>query len=369
MRLLDRYLLRELLVPLTYCLVGFQIFWVAFNLLSELNKIRKAGLGPLEVLQYIAATIPELLMVALPIALLLALLYTLANHARHNEITAMKAAGISLWRISVPYLAVGTILSLVLFGISEWWMIHSQEKAQEVLKRHLPATTNSFGAGTVQLFFRNEIDNRNWTAPGYNPKTSELFDPIIIWETVDGTRQEIYAQKGVFTNDVWIFYQVVQALKSKDARSRIHTNELAMPEFMETPAMIRSELRINSLKNMDAAKRAQLSVRDILIYLKLHPRLPPEKLAMLKTQLHGRFAMPWACLTVVLVALPFAARSGRRNVFVGVASSIFICFIYFILQRLGLTLGTGGHLPAWLAAWLPNFVFASIGIILTSRTS
>ncbi|MFN7142040.1 MAG: LptF/LptG family permease, partial [Limisphaerales bacterium] len=64
---------------------------------------------------------------------------------------------------------------------------------------------------------------------------------------------------------------------------------------------------------------------------------------------------------------PFGAPSGRRNVFVGVAASIFIAFVYFILFKLGLALGTGGYIPGWVAAWLPNLLFAGAGIFLTLR--
>ena len=70
---------------------------------------------------------------------------------------------------------------------------------------------------------------------------------------------------------------------------------------------------------------------------------------------------------VVLIALPFGAAAGRRNVFVGVASSIFIAFGFLVLTRVGLALGTGGHMPAWLAGWLPNIVFGAIGLWLTAR--
>jgi lipopolysaccharide export system permease protein len=72
-------------------------------------------------------------------------------------------------------------------------------------------------------------------------------------------------------------------------------------------------------------------------------------------------------LVVVLVAIPFGAPSGRRNLFFGVAGSIFIGFAYFILQRVSVALGMNGQLPGWLAAWLPNLLFAAAGIILTSR--
>jgi lipopolysaccharide export system permease protein len=81
----------------------------------------------------------------------------------------------------------------------------------------------------------------------------------------------------------------------------------------------------------------------------------------------GRLAAPWTCLVVVLIAIPFGAATGRRNVFVGVGSTLLICFTYFVLQQFGLALGTGGHLPAWLAAWFPNITFGTIGLFLASR--
>ena len=92
MRLLDRYLLRELLVPLGYCLSGFLIFWLAFDLFSEMGQLQDQKLRGGDILQYYLARVPEFIVVVIPIALLLALLYTLTNHARHHELTAIRAA-------------------------------------------------------------------------------------------------------------------------------------------------------------------------------------------------------------------------------------------------------------------------------------
>lgn len=85
------------------------------------------------------------------------------------------------------------------------------------------------------------------------------------------------------------------------------------------------------------------------------------------TKLNSRFAEPWKCLVVVLIALPFGAVSGRRNIFVGVASSILICFAYFVLLQISLAVGSAGRLPPWLAAWLPNILFGLAGIALVAR--
>ncbi len=74
-----------------------------------------------------------------------------------------------------------------------------------------------------------------------------------------------------------------------------------------------------------------------------------------------------ATIVVVLIALPFGAASGRRNIFVGVASSILICFAYFVLLEISLAMGAAGKVPPWLAGWLPNIFFSVAGIWLTAR--
>src|SRR5206468_8856468 len=109
------------------------------------------------------------------------------------------------------------------------------------------------------------------------------------------------------------------------------------------------------------------SIAEILNYKRLHSYLLPNTRAMLDTQLQARLAAPWTCVVVVLIAIPFGAPSGRRNVFVGVAASILICFADFVLQRVGLALGTGGYLPSLVAALLPNALFGGAGIWLTAR--
>ena len=97
-----------------------------------------------------------------------------------------------------------------------------------------------------------------------------------------------------------------------------------------------------------------MSVAEILNYLRLHPNPSASSRSWLYTKLHGRLAAPWTCVVVVLIAIPFGAISGRRNVFMGVAGSIVICFAYFVVQQLGPGAGQRrlfGTLAGWLRPW------------------
>jgi lipopolysaccharide export system permease protein len=369
MRLLDRYLLRELLIPLCYCLGGFLVFWISFNLISRLGDFQERHLGVRDVLEYYYLTAPEILVVVLPVALLLALLYALTHHARYQELTAMRAAGVSLARLCLPYLAVGLLFTVAFFLVNEVWGPSSADRAEDLLARHA-SDKKAERDWQANVNFNNSRHNRSWTIGAFNLITHEMKNVHVDWHLPDGTRHDLYAERAEFSSGAWSFYNLqdwfyrsVQDSTPKPSR----TNFVRLPDFSETPDLIRSEIKISNLNPARAAKRAQVPIRDILNYLRLHPELTPSQKAVVETQLQGRLAAPWTCLVVVLIAIPFGAPSGRRNVFVGVAASIFICFIYFILQQTGLTLGTGGKVAPWLAAWLPNLLFAGTGLWLAAR--
>ncbi|SVC28360.1 uncharacterized protein METZ01_LOCUS281214, partial [marine metagenome] len=181
MRLLDRYLLRELFVPLAYCLVGFQIFWTAFDLFSRMDVYQNAKMSSGEIARYYLLQTPELLTTVLPIALLLALLYALTNHARHNELVAMRAAGVSLARLSVPYFVVAALLGGGLFLVTEF----IAPKATAEATRMVAAKGETNSEWLVNLDFRDDSKNQSWHIKRYNPTTGEMEQPVVDWKERD----------------------------------------------------------------------------------------------------------------------------------------------------------------------------------------
>src|SRR6516225_11327215 len=150
MRLLDRYLLRELLVPLGYCLSGFLLLWVTADLVNELGSLQQHHLSAADIAKYYLVQAPGFLVLGMPIALLLALLYALTNHARHNEITAIRAAGVSLWRMCLPYLLVGLGLSLLSFGLNEFYVPDSADKAEAIRNCRVAPGPNAPGRHEIE---------------------------------------------------------------------------------------------------------------------------------------------------------------------------------------------------------------------------
>jgi lipopolysaccharide export system permease protein len=367
-RLLDRYLLRELLVPLGYCLGGFLVFYIAFDLIFQINRFLDAHLMFWDIVEYYVVTLPELLVEqVLPVSLLLALLYATTNHSRHNELTAMRAAGIGLWRLAAPYFVVGAVFGVAVFLIGEFWLPSADDRAKFILERRQMEPGQRQEA--TRLDFYNEATRSEWNMGRFNRLTSEILQLKLATTLPDGSIREWHARRALYRDGHWLLYDVLtwMRLPSQPAPTLVGSNAVAPLTVPETPAWIQSELKFNTLRAADAAKGPVFSIREIKDYLRLHPQIDAHRKSILWTQLQGRLAAPFTCLAVVLIALPFGARAGRHNVFVGVASSIFICFGYFILQRISFGLGVGGYLPPIVAAWLPNLVCGGTGLLLLAR--
>jgi len=373
MRLLDRYLFRELLSPLGYCLGGIVILGVSGTLFNQLDELQERKMHFLDILEYAVALTPEFLVTALPVVLLLALLYALTNHARANEITAMRAAGVSLWRVCVPYFMVGCIASAALFVLNEFVVPPSTDWAGHIKGRHVQkADDPDFQNEFHKNGFNNERENRKWFFDEYRVGTVEMLRPIVIWTLPDGSSHQLRAARAIRTNGVWTFFNVTEGMQTNDMAEMVpilpaNPEELPMPEFDETPWQINDEIKINSFLSEGIVRKADIPLKDIFGYWRLHPNPPRSISDKLLTELHGRLAAPWTCLVVVFIAIPFGVASGRRNLFVGVAGSLGICFTYFVIEKVSLGLGSVGDLPAWLAAWLPNLVFGAAGLFLMSR--
>lgn len=378
MRLLDRYLLRELLAALVVCFCAFTLIWIAADLLTELHRFQESHLGPTDIVAYYAYTAPvDFIPVALPVALLLALLYAVTNHARYNEITAMRAAGISLARICVPYYIVGLMASAALFALDEFYAPKAADQAEQILNGHVERQLPPAEQHEVRdLNFNSSISGqvRRWHIPIYDTKTFEMVKPEVFFTPTNGGPEVwLTASSAVWSNRVWNFCgDIEEKIESNSQLVRISkpTNALAMPEFRERPREIQSEINMLQYRKISVSSRTRktdIPLADIVNYLRLHPQPDRRLRSWLHTKLQGRFAGPFTCLVVVFVAVPFAAGSGRRNVFVGVAASILIFFVYFVLQQVGLTFGETGWIWPWFGAWFPNLFFTGLGLYMMAR--
>jgi LPS export ABC transporter permease LptG len=359
MRLLDRYVLRSFFVPFAYCFIGFLAIWLVFELNDDGRDFMEAKVPFLDVAAYYATQAPAIAMVCLPVAILLALLFSLGRMSRSNEIIAMVTAGVSISRILLPLLGVGLLATAVAFALSYQAAPSAEQFRVEAMEKLIKGRAKSEALGGQM--FRNRTDRRLWYVRSMNLQRGDLTDVHIIQEDPSGAIVERYYVREADYDDkrhTWRFRRGL--LTRYDGKGNIVGRDDWLKGDREITGWTETPYRIASATLDPAA----LGVPDLREYLDENADFPPAQLAPYRTYLAYRWAVPWQCFIAVIIAAPLGIVFTRRGILAGVAGSIFIFFGVIFLEKLCLTLGKGGRLPPGAAAWIPNALFLSIGLLL-----
>ncbi len=369
MKLIDRHILNEYLIPLFYCVAGFCLLYIVLDLFDRFPDFVEAK-TPLPTallfyLYYLFAVngFVPFLVVVMPVALLLAALFTLLELARHNELTAMRASGVSLRRLMVPLVAVGGVAAIASFVAQETIGPHATKWVVEYRR----AISRSGGPtrGVIEGYvFHSPATHRHWVIDEFDPENPERLAGVkITQDRPDGSlEREMQADWAQWLDGTW--WLVGFRVREYDAQgeplggmSPPGERPVERLELTETPRDL-----LDELQEMDF-----LSSWDMYRYLKNRPNLSRQNRARRMVDLQARLAMPWSCFVMVLLSLPAAATTRRWGALASVLFALTLLFGFYFLVQLGMVLGKRELLWPWLAAWMPNMLFAIVGGSLLVR--
>ncbi|MFU8780308.1 MAG: LptF/LptG family permease [Kiritimatiellia bacterium] len=358
MKLIDRYLLKLLIAPIIYCLGGFMMIIIISEIFGDVSRILDARPPWYIVLRFYLSVLAPMLRYLIPAALMLATLYTLFGLTRNSELVAMRATGISIYRLMTPFLFVGLMFSLLSAVLDEFWAPRANEWVENMKTTHFES--RKIRAENASIFI-NITANRSWQVRHIDPQSPHILHHVEIkQERPDGTREHVItAPRAEFLDGQWWFYGPhIQRFGEIDnpiggtAALGFDTNSIVeMRDYRETPAMLLSAARPWEF----------LNGREMLHYIRANKNMPDSVLQERRYSLHSHFAMPWASLIVILFAIPAGARTARQGVMSAVFSAIGMMAGFYALAQLGLVLGSSGTIPPWAGAWLSNIVFGIVG--------
>ena len=359
MTILDRYVLRNTITPFIYCFLGFVGIWFIFDLSSNMPDFIQGRASFSALLEYYSSQIPQLVVLCLPIALLLSLLYSLAAMSRSNEIISMIGAGLSVTRILIPLIAVGVLLTAVTAYFNYEKGPHAAAAKTQMLrdiKRREKRTEAVFG-----LLFRNREALRTWFMRRINTrfKNGRVGDIQIIQQNEAGDiTEQWYAREANYKADQkrWVLSNAkhVEMDSKGDITKSELKDELILEGWSETPWRI-----LSASMNPEF-----LSVSELRDYLKFNSDFPERRLAAYRTHLQYRWALPWVCVVVVFLAAPMGIVYSRRGILGGVAMAIGLFFSLVFLSTLFIAFGKGQRISPFTAAWVPVILFFLIGLVL-----
>ena len=359
-QILDTYILTSFLLYFALLLASFVFMthvYTFFELLGDIfkNKIPMAKVGA-----YLFFLTPKLIYDSTPVSVLVGVLVAFGIMAKHNEVIAFKATGVSLYRLAVPVLIASLALSAALFALDYSGILPEANRRQDALRDEIkgrapqtylrPDNKWIYGQGP-RIFYYKYFDIRSLAMEGvnvyeFNPEPFRL-------------KRHISAERARWEPEMnaWIF----EKGWSRDMKTSVEsTGEVfqttTFPELTEPPGYFLKE----------ALESKQMNFTQLAEYIRVLGQSGFDTIH-LRVQLGKKFSVPLFAFIMALISIPFAFLTGSRGAMAGVGVSLGIAVAYWALGQLFEQIGNVNQLPPELAAWAPDILFALAGLYLLTR--
>ena len=364
-RILDEYVVLEFLNMFCLVLLGFVLLMLVFTAFDLLGDILRNHIPLTVVGDYMINLTPLMLYKLAPLAVLIAVLVTFGVLNRNSEIIAMKATGISLYRLVVPVVSIAAILAVSLFLFDEYYLPQAN-KRQDALRNRIKGKP----AQTVAHPEQNWIfGSPNKGEPGrifyyrfFDPDRNE-FANISVFEFDPSTfalTRRIFAAKAIWDAGAatWRFQNGWQNDIEGDHTINFRQFEqTSFSEIHEDPGYF----------NKESLQAQQMNFGQLDRYIG-DLRQSGFDTMKLQVALWQKLAYPLIAVVMAVLAIPFALSMGRRGSLTGIAVAIGVALTYFVVDQLFGALGNVNYLPAALAAWSSDILFGLVGGYLLLRT-
>jgi LPS export ABC transporter permease LptF/LPS export ABC transporter permease LptG len=368
MLILDNYVLRKFVGLLGLILSSFLVLTLVFTFFELLSDMIRNRISLVTVGAYLLNEIPSMLYLVTPLSVLLAVLVGFGLMQKSNEITAMKATGVSIYRTLVPILGIAAALAAGLFLLDQSYLPYANKKVETLrnaIKGKPPQTylrpskwifgeSNPAGGGQdVRRIYYYEF---------YEPERNEFggFSSFELNPHSFEVMKRVSAARAHWEENLqkWIFEKGWERSFDGDNVADFRQFEVStFPEINEPPGYFKKEVRQYSEMNYEELRNY---IRDL--------QQSGFDVVRLRVQLQKKIAFPLITLVMAVLALPFALSAGRRGALTGVAVALLITVGYYITAGLFEALGNVSQLPPLVAAWMPDVIFGLAGGYMILKT-
>lgn len=354
MKLFDRYLLRQFLGTFVLLVLALPFLFLITDLTENLDDYLRDLLPLRDVATSYLFYMPQLVFYSFPIAALIATVFTIGNMTRHQEITAAKAGGVSFFRLTMPIIVLGMVLSVSAVGISEVVPVANQERAELLGTKKpfdIPIRTN--------LVYRTET-GRTLSANVLNGLT--------------GSMEKVVIEGGDPNTGLWVQYAAAGAVWKEDEGWTLRTgyarwrDSTGVSSTIEFDWLQTSDLTEKPDQLLTATKTPEeMQYDELQDYIGVVERSGGDPRAA-EVNLKQRLSLSMAVFVIVLFGLPLttSTRRGGGTAF-GIGMSLAITMAYLMLFKVGEAMGESGALTPLVAAWTPNFLFLGAAFLFLSR--
>jgi LPS export ABC transporter permease LptG len=355
-RVLDIYVLRGFWFFFGLVLIAFVSLFMVITLFELLPDIIKNGVESRIVLNYFTFFLPQILYWVAPLTVLLAILINLGTLTKTNEILAVKAGAISLYRMTMPLLLMSLILSGGIYMLQDFVLPHANQRQEDyhnLIKGRAPQTyrdpERKWMAGS-----RDRIYHYTYFDPDEN-----LFGGISLFEFEPNTfelRRWVFASRGEWTGfqwkleDGWVRRLPAGGSVEYERFTQLPFAEMDPPEYFKKEVRMADQMTYTELKSyVEDLKQSGFDVSSLTV------------------DLYRKISFPLVSLIMAIIGIPFSFKTGKRGAFYGIGLCVAVGIFYWATFELFSKLGGINRLSPLIAAWFPNLIFGAGGAWMMLR--
>lgn len=368
MKILHKYLLKEFFSFLIYCILAFLVIFILIDVVEKLDTLIDNKVGFNIIILYYAFSLPYIIILTIPVAMLLTTMFSLGRLVGDNEITAMKASGVSFYRILIPLYVFSLCMGIILMVFTEYIVPQTNRYREDIETqgnnfrltlsriREMDQSHIFLANGDGNVIYARSYDSSKKMARGvfiiepYNYKSENIVSGTAKYL---GLKRRIDAEFMTFSGGRWNLINVKERTFTSDGEIIESYTTLPAPFITVEPSDF---ARID----VEPGEMNYFELRDYIKTIKEKGGDASEWIV----DLYLKISFPFVSFVIVFFGAPMVAGSTERGKASSFGIALVICFIYYSLINACQILGRNGTLQPFIAVWLPNGLFFFVGFIM-----
>lgn len=361
---IDRYIFKELIPPFTINLGFFTFIFMMTSILEITNLIVNYRVDLSSVIWMLIYSMPFFLVFILPMSVMMSVLLTFLRMSGENEITALKSAGVSPYRLLPPVLCfclAGTATTFFMANYGQPWGKRAFNRLA------LTVAESSVNAGLKARTFIDSFEGVVLYVNKIDTKTKELIDVFVQEQKVGGAATTIVAPRGALFSEhgTYRFHLRLYNGSINQADVKHHTANAIQFDTYEINLDVKEAVTaaITSRKEIE-----EMGLGELRAFIQTSSASDPRYYTA-KMRFHEKISIPFACFALGVLAVPLGLQSRTDRRSLGIVTGIILFLLYYIMLSVGYAVGESGAYPPVLGMWTPNLVMGGIGAYLLVRAA
>ncbi|MEN6412064.1 MAG: LptF/LptG family permease [Veillonellales bacterium] len=358
MRILDKYIIKELMGPFVFGICAFSSVFIGTNTLFRIAQyVTQYGASVTSVIKLFIYSLPSIIVLTFPMSMLLAALLSFGRLSGASEVTAMRSGGLSFFRLSAPVFVVAFFVSLFAVTFNEMVVPQSNEAYNTVVDEIKKNTAPKSQEHIVIKDVKEGALERLTYARKYEDNVMYAVS-VEEFETGSLVRVE-NAENAVWQDNRWVMSNgiIYELSPTGQLEHTMRFDRQILPVDKNPESISREQKRPDEMSIKELKQQIAILQREYV------------KTSRYEVELHQRLSIPMASFVFALIGTPLGLQPHRSSSSIGLGISIIVIFIYYTIMTVATALGQGGAIPAVLAAWFPNIIGILAGIYLVRKAS